>query len=163
MALDLVKSTDELIAFGRQFVISPKQLKKFSTLASLVWKKVEFTSANKASIPKSRGVYAFVVEHNDHGLPPHGYVMYVGISGDTSKRTLQVRYGDYLQDKIRDKRANIHYLLNKWDECLFFHYAEVKDRRVKLSKIEKDMSDALLPPFSKKDFSAKIRKIKKAF
>lgn len=163
MAFDLVEVTDALKVFERHFVISPKQLKKFSTVASLVWKKVEFTPANKATIPKSRGIYAFVVEHNDLGLPPHGYVMYVGISGDTSKRTLQIRYGDYLQDKIRNKRASIHFMLNKWDECLFFHYAEVKDKRIKLSKLEQDMSDALFPPFSKKDFSAEIRQVKKAF
>lgn len=163
MAFDLVESTDALLVFGRQFVISPKQLKKFSTVASLVWEKVEFTSANKASIPKTRGIYAFVVEHNDFGLPPHGYVLYVGISGDTSKRTLQIRYGDYLRDKRINKRANIHYMLNKWDECLFFHYAAIVDKRIKLSKLEKDMSDALQPPFSKKDFSAEIRQARKAF
>jgi hypothetical protein len=163
MPLDFVSTVNyNLKAFSVDFVINPKHLHKFSTAAKLNWKKVRFISQNKPLIPKERGIYAFILEHNDSPLPPHGYVMYIGISGDKSQHTLRDRFGNYLRDKIVNKRPSIHYLLNNWEKCLFFHYAVVLDKRVSLSKLEKNMSDALVPPFSTNDFSGEIRQARKA-
>lgn len=164
MPQDFVRLVDsKLVVYGRTFVISPKQLRKFTTRAVLTWGKVKFTPSNRASIPTDRGIYAFVAEHNENQLPPHGYVMYVGISGDKSSHNLRRRYGDYLREKRIKKRAGIHYMLNKWGTCLYFHFAVVNDRRISLLNLEKAMSDALVPPFSQNDFSAEIREARRAF
>jgi hypothetical protein len=163
MPLDFVRSVNIVKSYKLPFIINPKQLENFSTVVDLDWKKVEFLTKNKTQIPKERGIYAFILEHNEKSkLPNHGYVLYVGISGDNSRYTLNARYGDYIRDKKEKKRPSIHYMLNNWKKCLYFHYAIVTDRRISLNKMEKDMSDALMPPFSKKDFSAEIRDITKA-
>jgi hypothetical protein len=153
---------DDLKSYGATFNLSPKLLLGFSTGVALDWKKVKFISANQSLVPRRRGIYAFVVERNGSSLPPHGYVMYVGISGDRSGYDLRKRYGDYLRYKRNLTRPVVHYMLNNWGPCLFFHYAVVSDKRVSLSRLEKSVSDALVPPFSTSDFSAKIRRGKKA-
>ena len=163
MPIDFVRSVNEFKAYKLPFVINPKQLEKFSTTANLNWEKVEFSPKNKKQIPKERGIYAFILEHNKMSkLPSHGYVLYIGISGDNSKHTLNARYADYIRDKKEKKRPSIHYMLNNWQKFLFFHYASVTDKRINLKKLEADMSDALMPPFSKQDFSGEIRDITKA-
>jgi hypothetical protein len=153
----------KLKLYSENFTLSPKQLRKFTTTAKLEWKKVRFTAGNLSAVPIDRGIYAFVVEHNSSQLPPHGYVMYVGITGDTSNHNLRRRYGNYLRDKRVDKRAGIHFLLNNWAASLYFHYAVVSDKRYSLASIESQMADALIPPFNTNDFSAEIRKAKRAF
>lgn len=154
---------NELKIYAKDFTLSPKQLRTFSTTAKLDWKKVKFTPGNHKSVPVARGIYAFVVEHNVSQLPPHGYVMYVGITGDTGKHNLRRRYGNYLRDKLVDKRAGIHYMLNNWAASIYFHYAVVADKRYRLATLETNMTDALIPPYNSKDFSAEVRKAKKAF
>jgi hypothetical protein len=164
MALDLVRLVNsQMKPFMQMFVINPRQWRKFATTTKLSWNKVKFTAGNKASVPRSRGLYAFVAENNECQLPPHGYVMYVGIAGDTSTHTLRDRYGNYLRDKKVKKRAGIHYMLNNWGAGLYFHYALVADKRLSLHKLEKSISDTMMPPFSTNDFSVEIREAKKAF
>lgn len=155
---------NKLKVFEKTFTLSPQQLRKFATTAKLDWKKVKFTPGNNRFIPPDRGIYAFVVEHNLSQLPPHGYVMYVGITGDTgSRHNLRRRYGNYLRDKRINKRAGVHYMLTNWASSLYFHYAVVSDKRYSLSRLETEMTDALIPPYNRQDFSAEIRKAKKAF
>ena len=164
MALDFTRFTNtKLKVYGQDFILAPKQLRKFSTKAVLNWQKVKFTDGNRVSIPQARGIYAFVVEHNGFQLPPHGYVMYVGITGKTIGRTLRKRYGEYLREKKVNKRAGVHYMLNNWAASMFFHYAVVTDKRYNLSNLEVAVSDAIIPPYSTNDFSAEIRQAKKAF
>jgi hypothetical protein len=155
---------NKLKIFEKSFTLSPQQLRKFVTTAKVDWKKVKFTQGNNRFIPPARGIYAFVVEHNISQLPPHGYVMYVGITGDTgSSHNLRRRYGNYLRDRRVDKRPGVHYMLNNWAPSLYFHYAVIADKRYSLSRLETEMADALIPPFNTQDFSAEIRKAKKAF
>jgi hypothetical protein len=72
------------------------------------------------------GVYASVIQHDGPGLPAHGYVAYIGQTGSERKeRTLRDRFKDYFGEKERPKRKHIWELLNKWEDCLFFHFAPV--------------------------------------
>lgn len=150
--------------YGQSFVLNPAQMKGFTTRCKLDWKKVAFNKINKSLIPQERGVYAFIVEYNIIGVPPHGYIMYIGETGQDSLHNLQKRYADYLKDKQKPlKRLSLHYMLNNWEECLHFHYAVVKDKRVNLKKLEKNLNDAFIPPYNINDFSAEIRKGKQAW
>ncbi len=89
------------------------------------------------------------------------YIGQVGHGNDT--RTLFARYGDYLREQKQNKRPSVHYMLNNWETCLDFCYAEVRDKRINLKKLERALNDSLIPPFSTNDFSADIRQAKKAF
>jgi hypothetical protein len=153
----------QLKKYETRFVLNPAQIRGFAAKYNLDWKKIEFNQANQLYVPRCRGVYAFVVEHNHSDFPPHGYIMYIGETGQDGNYNLYKRYGDYLKDKRVPKRPGIHYMLIRWEPCLYFHYAAVKDKRVNLKKLEKSLNDAFIPPFSTNDFSAEIRRGKRAW
>jgi len=145
-----------------KFRLVPEQICGFSCGADLEWFVVRFTSSNANSVPDGRGVYAFVVDQTDIGLPPHGYVMYIGKAGD-GRNTLRKRFKSYFQEKKRIKRPHIHLMLNQWEQVLSFYYAEINAPGIRLTDVEVALNDALLPPFSKNDFSASIRAAINAF
>ncbi len=145
-----------------RFHLMPDHLTKFHYKSFLYWEKVRFSKKNSHIVPEGRGVYAFAIEWNESGLPPHGYIMYIGKAGDGG-HSLRKRFKDYFQDLQRPKRPAIHNLLTRWKSVLSFYYAQVVDEEVQLTEIEAALNDALLPPFSKKDFSAKVRTALNAF
>ena len=164
MAKRFVDVVNEIKIFRGEFHLRPKSLHSFKPTKSLTWNRVRFDAANKAQVPPSRGVYAFVVRGPHTSLPPHGYVMYIGQVGHgNDTRTLFVRYGDYLREQKQNKRPSVHYMLTNWETCLDFCYAEVRDKRINLKKLKRALNDSLIPPFSTNDFSADIRQAKKAF
>ena len=128
----------------------------------MTWKRVRFAIANAKRVPSSRGVYAFVVEQPDVGLPPNAYVMYGGKAGD-GRNTLRKRFCAYFQEKKRPKRPHVHRMLNDWEDVLSFYYAEVADAAVDIHAVETAINDALLPPFVKNDFTAEMRDAINAF
>lgn len=146
----------------RTFVLSPTRWRSVAHSTPLTWTKVAFTAANRNSIPQSRGLYAFVVVHESTYFPPHGYLMYIGITGDdSSNRTLRIRYGEYLREKDKGGRAKIVTMLQSYPDDTYFFYAPITDRRRSLPKIEDDLLSALIPPCNEK-FAADIAKGVKA-
>ena len=163
MPLDFVKETDELQSFALRFVLSPTQWAEFNCPAILAWHRVKFEPPNSSHVPETTGIYAFVVEHPDSQFPPHGYVMYIGITRSDGGGTLRKRFSNYIGEKRGLKRPKLHYMLNKWSSQLYFHYAEMADTECDILDLERRFCDALLPPFNQNDFSAKIRKQVRAF
>jgi hypothetical protein len=156
----------EPIDLGRcaqRFFPHPKLLGKLTLPTKLSWTPVAFKPENKEHIATERGVYAFVVKSDFDDLPPHGYVMYMGITGQESeKRSLRVRYNDYLLHQKRPrpkKRVGIHHMLNLWKDCLYFYFAPVPAPH-DLGAIEVALNDCLVPPFVQDDFSAEVRQAK---
>lgn len=146
------------------FVLSPKNWRNYTLTHRLTWQSVKFEDANSATVPTEKGVYAFVVRHDNGYFPPHGFIMYIGITGIRgSKRTLRARYGEYVREKKRNKRSHIHFMLNAYEDDIFFFYAPVTDTAVKLDELEKALNDAIVPPMNKKDFSAEMRSVIGAF
>ncbi len=150
----------DLKAWRRDFFLHPQLWKSVAPLPPLKWRPVRFSPANHAVVPKSRGVYAFVVQHDNVSFPPHGYVMYIGIVGDTSAaRTLHARYREYLKErelKVTAPRPKVYILLQEYMNDLVFYFAEVKDTTIDLSVIEDSLLDVLIPPCNE-TFSANIR------
>ena len=112
-----------------------------------------------------RGIYAFAVcQHNDV-LPPHGYVLYIGIAGRDSDRPLRDRYRDYLNGKKIMKRKKIAFMIGNWHKVLRFFYAPVDDdlSSEDLQKLERQLNTALLPPYSNRDMDADVRGKRRAF
>ena len=162
MLHDFESNLSGLQKFHQRFVLDPARWRGFVPVPPLNWQSVRFSAEARADIPQQRGIYAFVLQFQDHvngplPLPMHGYILYAGITGHIgAERTLRDRYGDYLRDKRRAKRRRIHHMLNLWPDDLYFHYSVVDDA-VELDKLELALNDAMIPPFVTNDFSAEVR------
>ena len=167
MVYDLNRKLARLQSYQQRVVLHPRRWRSFKPANPLTWKSVRFGSGTAQDVPQQRGIYTFVVHFQDYNLgplvlPTHGYVLYGGITGDRAKhRTLRDRFQDYLREKKRGKRVNVHRMLTTWPQDLFFYYAVV-NQNTDLRALELALNDAIIPPFVENDFSAAIRPLVKA-
>ena len=164
MMHDIVPLTDTMKGDAMLLHLGADRWSSFATNAPLAWASVPWRKSQKAEVPAQRGIYAFTVEFANPLLPRHGYILYVGITGDkASARTLRDRFASYFTRKEMEVgRTRVGYMLNKWEGHLSFQYAEVRDHRFNLHKLEKQLCDSIVPFASRNDLSAKIRKAKEA-
>lgn len=146
-------STDQ---FGRDdFVIDPLQ-----------WQSIGYGDAEIANVPDDRrGIYAFAISKESTILPPHGYVLYIGIAGRKSNRSLRARYRDYLNAKQVLKRERIARMIGTWHPVLRFYFAAVDNAITsdQLEEMERQLNSTLIPPFSEGDLEAGLKKQRRAF
>lgn len=83
----------------------------------MAWTRFRFTKGNRTFIPKERGIYVFTVALDPAPLPDHGYILYMGITGDDSESNLYKRYSQYLGTQ---KRPRVYNMLERWEGDLFF-------------------------------------------
>lgn len=160
---DLVDFTKKYKGDLYSFFLDLKSWRQFKTRHNLTWQKLRFGAVSHASVPKERGIYAFTVELAPSKLPMHGYILYVGITGDTSDANLYKRYAQYLRQlKNKDGRPRVFTLLENWADDLFFNFVPLPNATVNLAKLEKDLINAVLPPINIKDFSAEITAVRAA-
>src|SRR4051794_9892130 len=114
-----------LTLYSPTFRLLPANLAALVLPVALQWQQIPFRPENADAVVEQPGVYAFAITHSQPGLPPHGYVLYIGEVGAKSgpSRTLRARYKDYLREKSRGKRPAVAYFLNAWETCLVFHFA----------------------------------------
>jgi len=147
--------------YTQRFLLDPRLILRCALPAQLTWHRVPFTKSTLNLVANQPGVYAFAIGRDTRHLPPHGYVLYIGQTGaKKNDRTLRQRAKEYYVEKTTGTRPHISEFLNKWNRCLFFHFAPLDPNVVDLLKIEAILNDALVPPYSIKDFSADIRKQK---
>lgn len=65
---------------------------------------------------------------------------------------------DYLSEKKRNKRPRVHYMLNKWEDDLYFYYVPIDDKKFNLAQLEIDLNDAISVGFLIQDKSISCRK-----
>lgn len=133
---------------------------------ALEWESVNYGEADLEKVPDDkRGVYAFAVCQDSNVLPPHAYILYIGIAGRDSDRPLRARYKDYLNEKIVLKRSRIARMIGTWHEVLQFCFAPVEDdfSSDDLKKLEMQLNTALMPPFSEGDLEADTKRKRRAF
>lgn len=160
---DLVNFTKKYKGELHEFFLDLKKWRSFRTRYQLNWQKIRFDETNHASVPKERGVYAFTAELSPAKLPAHGYILYIGITGDDSEANLYKRYAQYLRHlKNEDGRPAVYYMLDNWSGDLFFNFVSLPNTQVDLGKIEKSMIGALMPPVNKRDMDATITSAKAA-
>jgi hypothetical protein len=160
---DLVNFTKKYKGELHSFFLDMKSWKKFKTRFKLDWKKIRFDASGRSGIPQERGIYAFTLELASAKLPPHGYILYVGITGDDSNANLQKRYGQYLLNLANeDGRPAVFYMMNNFKDDLFFNFVALPNPSVDLSKIEKAFINAIMPPVNKRDLEATIGAAKAA-
>ena len=132
----------------------------------LTWSSIEYGEAEIQKVPDDkRGVYAFAICQPSKVLPPHGYVLYMGIAGKDSNRPLRARYKDYLNAKKIMKRTKIAFMIGNWHQVLRFFFAPVGDdvSSADLQKLERQLNTALMPPYSDRDMDADVRDKRRAF
>lgn len=172
MNLDSLKdfaneATVEIAKYTVPFTLSPeKMMADEYPIPILGWDSISYGDAELAKVPADkRGVYAFVVFHSNDLLPPHGYVLYIGIAGRNSKRPLKERYKDYLNVKKVERRPRIARMIATWHEVLRFFFAPVGDEvsSDELKTLESKLNTAFMPPFSEGDLEADTKQKRRAF
>lgn len=160
-------ATEEIAKYTFDVTLSPSRMMVNEQAApSLDWTSINYGEEQLDDVPDDkRGIYAFVVCCNDALLPPHGYVLYIGIAGRKSNRSLRARYRDYLNEKKVLQRSRIARMIGTWHEVLRFYFAPVGDEVTseQLEEIEMVLNTALMPPFSEGDLQADIKKKRRAF
>lgn len=161
------KSNEKLGSFRLEFMLSPELLSRDDyEIDVLKWDSIKYGNEELGKVPDDkRGIYAFVIEHRGAVIPQHGYILYVGIAGRKSKRTLRERYRDYLNEKSVMKRSRIAMMIGNWHSVLRFYFAPVDDSvsSEDLEKLEEKINGAFLPPFSNGDFEAELKPGLRAF
>lgn len=154
---DLVNFTKKYKGDLHGFFLDMKSWRRFKTKFRLDWQKIKFDAAGHAAIPRERGIYAFTVELKPSKLPAHGYILYVGITGDTSLGHLHQRYSQYLRNLRReDGRPAVLYMMKNFKDDLFFNFVTLPNRAIDLAKIERAFINAVMPPVNKRDLEANI-------
>lgn len=160
---DLVAQSDRYKAALHEFFLDLASWKKFTPGIPLTWERVQFGIGARDDVPQTRGIYVFTLESGVAGLPQHGYILYVGITGNTSAASLRSRYSQYLRNLANeDGRPLICYMLTKWSENLVFNFVPLPDATIDLAAIEKSLINSVMPPVNTADFDADILAKKKA-
>ena len=148
--------------YDQKFTLHPDRLSSLKLPVTLRWNQTKFQENNVNAVTEEPGVYAFAVANDAPGLPPHGYILYIGqTKGKTRVKTLRDRMKEYFQERRRPKRVGVWLFLNKWKGSLFFLFAPVDPKRFDLLDIERQLNDAVVPPYSQQDFSPRIRKMQR--
>ncbi len=161
MSYDIVKLQDQLILSEQSFCLDIASWEKYPNSVLLNWQYTKFDRSNKNSIPEVPGVYAFFIKPGIANFSENAYLIYIGKAGDRSANNLRKRFNQYLIGKKGDKRPKFNRVLKKWDNYIFFCFATITDNHVDLDKLEKELNDALIPPYNESDFSPTVRKIVK--
>ena len=157
------QASDEVGKFKFDVILSPDKLQRNDYLLDVLnWDSILYDDANELEkVPNNkRGLYAFAICHPSEVLPPHGYILYIGIAGRNPNRPLRVRYKEYLNAKKVIKRARIARMIGTWSEVLRFYFAPVDDdvSTEDLQELEKQLNTALMPTFSEGDLEADVKK-----
>ena len=174
MSFDLLRdfaneANREVGDFRLDFILSPDKMRRDDyDIDELTWDSIQFgDDAEIEKIPNDkRGVYALIICQPSKVLPPHGYVIYIGIAGRRSDRPLRERYRDYLNEKrVQKERPHLAYAIGTWQNVLRFYFAPVDDgfSSEDLEKLEEQINTALMPPYSFSDLEADTKRKKKAF
>ena len=130
------------------------------------WNSITFGKDEIKHVPNDqRGLYAFIIADLRTFLPPHGYIMYIGIAGRRSCRSLRARYQDYFEPSELARRPALGRMICYWHPILRFHFAPVDDNvtSAELEVMEQRLITAFLPPCSKGDIKADTRAMMAAF
>ena len=151
-----------------EFVLAPHLLcRPTYAVSQLTWHEIRFDDRSSlATIPDDkRGVYAFSIKTPCASLPPHGYILYVGIAGLRSNRSLRARYNDYLKTSHVIKRPRIARMISTWYSVLSFLFAPVPDEvsPTDLEALEEQLLSALIPPCSDRGMDADLSQQMRAF
>ena len=157
----------EIASYAMHFILNTeKMLDGNFAVSNLNWDAINFETGDIQQVPDDkRGVYGFIIQVESQVLPPHGYVVYMGIAGRNSSRPLRERYRDYLNPNKVIKRGGISRVIGTWHQVLRFFFAPVDDAvtNEQLIQLEIQLNTALMPPYSENDIDADVRAKRRAW
>ena len=164
---DFVNASAEQLRYQFRVDLQPDRLMaRDFALQPLAWDSIPYGREGIHRVPDDkRGIYAFAIHHPSDVLPPHSYILYIGIAGRNSQRSLRARYREYLNRRSLLKRERIARMVVCWEPVLRFFFAPV-DETVssdELKNIEQQLNTALMPPFSIGDLDAETKQRRRAF
>nr|NUR36588.1 hypothetical protein [Sphingomonas sp.] len=131
----------------------PARWSAFAAAHGLNWNIVPFRAGGANAVPAEPGFYCFIVANTAAQLPLVLYPIYAGETGN-----LRQRYGNYLTDRNSARaRRHVRKFLNVFWGEIAFAYATMDIAPPARLVIEKELNDALMPPYSLKDFSAEVK------
>ena len=137
----------------------PRRWQSFSKAYNLNWQTVPFRRGGGAALPEVSGFYCFVVYSALPNLPPVYYPLYAG-----ETENLRKRYRNYVTEKNSPTgRFHVRKFLKVFSGEAVFTFAPYATDKAGLRRIEKKLNDALMPPYSKKDYSAEVKAPKEAW
>ena len=164
---DFVNVSAERLKYRIPVNLEPNRLiAADSDLQPLAWQSIPYGPDEIHKVPDDkRGIYAFAVSYPSDVLPPHGYILYIGMAGRDSNRSLRARYRDYLNRKAVRKRPQIARMIVCWRPILRFWFAPVEDTvtPADLQNIELCLNTAFMPPLSINDMDAETKQQRRAF
>jgi hypothetical protein len=137
----------------------PRRWQIFSQDHNLAWQTIPFRRGGGAALPEASGFYCFVVANEMPNLPPVYFPLYAG-----ETENLRKRYRNYVTEKNSPTgRFHVRKFLNVFAGEAVFTFAPYPADKADLRRIEKKLNDALMPPYSRKDFSADVKAAKGAW
>ena len=164
---DFVNASAEQLKYRFTVTLDPDRLTAAdSELKPLAWDSIPYGPNEIHRIPDNkRGVYAFAISYPSDVLPLHSYILYIGIAGRDSQRSLRARYRDYLNRRSLLKRERFARMVVCWGPILRFFFAPVEETVTSddLKSLERRLNTAFMPPFSINDLDARARQMQRAF
>ncbi len=160
-------ATLEIPGYELEFVLNTKKILELKPSENPIsWNSIKYGKDEIDRVPNDkRGIYAFVISDQRNFLPPNGYIVYIGIAGKDSNRSLRDRYNDYFNESKIDNRPMIERMIGRWKELLRFHFSPVDDNfsSADLQALERRLITAFLPPCCKNDMESGTSRKKSAF
>ena len=107
-----------------------------------------------STISDAPGIYCFHVGHARTCLPPLGLSLYGGISEDSLRRRC-MRY--FSEKDAKEGRLSVRRFLHVFEGELTLVWSEIDTTAFDIKRMERDFNDAMMPPYSRRDFSAELR------
>lgn len=131
----------------------PRRWGAFSQAHELVWQTIPFRRGGGGALPETSGFYCFIITNTMPNLPLVCFPLYAG-----ETENLRRRYRNYVTEKnSATGRFHIRKFLNVFSGETVFSFAPYEAEKADLMRIEKKLNDALMPPYSRRDYSADVK------
>ncbi|SEL80195.1 hypothetical protein SAMN05216382_2677 [Sphingomonas palmae] len=160
-----IQHTDGIKLHREDFVLYPHLWQRYGKGRGLKWKTIPFDRSKRPEVPKTQGLYAFVVHPSVSDLPPSAWLFYIGEVGATASkaRTFWKRYDEYLGELDRTTRPKLSMLLERYRGHVHFYYCELDPTTVDLKAVEAELITAAWPYANIKDFHVQYGQVRRAF
>ena len=143
-----------------RIALFPERWRLFCARYRPDWHHTPFEPEEVSRISDRPGVYCFHVGHGLACLPPLGLSLYGGIS-EVSLRKRCMRY--FAEKNAKSGRSSVRKFLQVFEGELTLFWSEIDTTTFDIVQLEKDFNDAMMPPYSRKDFSIEVQTARSAW
>lgn len=160
-----LQEADAIKLHKEETVLYPELWKRYGAGRGFQWKALPFDQPSRAKVPRTQGLYAFVVQPAVSDLPPSSWLFYIGEVGASASpaRTFWKRYEEYIGELDKTTRPKLSMLLERYKGFVRFYYCELDPTKVDLKAVEAELITAAWPYANIKDFHVQYRQVRRAF